>query len=80
MSKKKLQCGWGWHRRVICLMETVPARAARVIGTDKETFIRIWNAAEERGEARKKSLAERPDRKREAGGGDKPLPVLFQLI
>jgi len=80
MAGKKLQCDWGWFRRVICLMETDPALAVRVLGTDKETFVMIRDAAEEREEARKKEQAERPGRKRGQGGGDKPLPVLFQLI
>ena len=80
MAGKKLQCDWGWFRRVICLMETDPALAVRILGTDKETFVNIWNAAEEREDARKKELAERPDRERESGGGDKPLQVLFQLM
>jgi len=80
MAGKKLQCDRGRHRRVIYLMETDPAPAVRILGTDKETFVNIRNAAEEREDARKKELAERPDRERESGGGDKPLPALFQLI
>jgi len=80
MAGKKLQCDRGWFRRVICLMETDPALAVRILGTDKETFVNIRNAAEEREDARKKEPAERPDRERESGGGDKPQPALFQLI
>ena len=69
MARKNLQCDKSRFRRVICLMETGQAQAVRVAGTDKEAFARIWNAAGVREEARKKTLAERPEREREAGGG-----------
>lgn len=69
-----------YFHRVIRLLEDRPKEGKRLVGVSKDAVKRLWNAAEKVVKKEREERANRPDRKRAAGGGSKPLPVIFQLL
>lgn len=69
-----------YFHRVIRLLEEHPKRGKRLLGVGKEVVMRLWIAAEGQEKKKRKQRADKLDRKRAAGAGNKPLPALFQLL